>query len=102
MNCPGGVAQEVLNSDARAAYRRGPRREDRQTQRLILGLVVSKEQRPWSIEEIARTFDGLENRLAIEDALIQLQSIGLINQANELVFASQAAVHIAYLGMLTI
>ena len=76
--------------------------KDKQTQRLILSLTVNKEQRPWSIEEIARALDGLEDRLGIEDALTQLQSIGLINRADELVFASQAAVHIAHLGMLTI
>jgi hypothetical protein len=76
--------------------------KDKQTQRLVLSTVVNQEQRPWSIEEISRRFDGLEDRLAIEDALTQLQAIGLINRADELVFASQAAVHIAYLEMLTI
>jgi hypothetical protein len=84
-----------------------PTGEDRatqikRTQRLVLDTVVNKEQRPWSVDEIVRVFDDLDSRLAIEDALTQLRTIGLINQADELVFASQAAVHIPYLGMLTV
>jgi predicted transcriptional regulator len=75
---------------------------DRRTERLILNLVVNQEQRPWSIEEIARTLGTDSSRPAIEDALAQLRAVGLINQADELVFASQAAVYIDYLGMLSV
>jgi hypothetical protein len=77
-----------------------PVETDRRTQRLILGVVIDKNQRPWSVAEIVRTFKSVGSRATIEDAIDQLRSVGLINQADELVFASQAAVHIDWLGML--
>jgi DNA-binding HxlR family transcriptional regulator len=66
---------------------------------LVLNVVVDKKQRPWSVEEIVRAVDGMCSTLAIEDALSQLQVLGLINRTNELVFPSQAAAHLERLGM---
>jgi hypothetical protein len=77
-----------------------PVEKDKRMQRLILGVVVNKKQRPWSVDEIVRTFDGVGDRATIEDAIDQLRSASLLNQADQLVFASQAAVHIDRLGML--
>ena len=79
-----------------------PVAEVERTQRLVLNLVVDKQQRPWSVQEIVRSLDGLCSKLAVEDAICLLQLIGLINQADEIVFASQAAAHIERLGMLTL
>jgi hypothetical protein len=62
---------------------------EHKVQRLVLNLVVDERQRPWSIEEIG-------------DALAQLRVIGLIHEAGEVVFASQAAAHIDRLEMLSI
>jgi hypothetical protein len=79
-----------------------PDRQDRRTQRLLLALVIDKKQRPWSVDEIVRTLEGTCSRPHVEDALAQLRAVGLINQADKLVFASQAAAHIERLGMLSV
>lgn len=76
--------------------------KDQRTQRLVLGIIADKKQRPWSVEEIIRTFAGVSSRPAIEDALTRLRVLGFINQADELVFASQAAAHLDRLGMLSV
>jgi hypothetical protein len=75
---------------------------NRRAQRFVLGVVVNKKQRPWSVEEIVRTLEDTCRKLDIEDAVAQLRVLGLINQADRLVFASQAAAHIDRLGMLSI
>jgi len=102
VNCPGGVTQEVYAPMHEKPIGGDPAAQEKQTQRLLLSLVVNQQQRPWSIEEVLRAFDGLSSTLDIEDALAQLRTVGLINRTGELVFASQTAVHIEYLGMLTI
>jgi hypothetical protein len=79
-----------------------PVAEVERTQRLVLNLVVDKQQRPWSIHEVVRSLDGSCSKLDVEDAICLLQLIGLINQADEIVFASQAAAYIERLGMLTL
>jgi hypothetical protein len=76
--------------------------ENRRAQRFVLGAVVNKKQRPWAVEEIVRTLEGTCRKLDIEDAIAQLRVLGLFHQADELVFASQAAAHIDRLGMLSI
>lgn len=73
---------------------------DREVQCLVLNLVARDNQQPWSIEEIARILSDAAGRIAVEDAVHQLRDIGLLNQAERLVFASQAAAHIDRLGML--
>jgi hypothetical protein len=70
------------------------------TDRRVLALVVEEEQRPWAIEEIVRALQGKTSKEDIEDAIARLRGIGLLNQAAELVFASQAATHLAKVGML--
>ena len=76
--------------------------ENEQAQRRVLTLVVDEEQRPWSVEEVVRSLDRVCPRIAVEDALAQLRILGLINQAGELFFASQAAAHIAHLDMFAV
>lgn len=73
---------------------------DQDVQCLVLNLVARQDQRPWSIEEIARILTGSANQIAIEDAITQLRDLGLLNQADRLIFASQASAHIDRLGML--
>jgi hypothetical protein len=75
---------------------------DRDVQCLVLNLVARHDQRPWSIEEIARVMSGSGSRIAIEDAITQLRDVGLLNQADRLIFASQASAHIDRLGMLVL
>ena len=76
--------------------------QDERTQRFVLTVVTNEEQSPWSVDEIVRTLERTNSRLAVLDAITQLRSIGLINQADHLVFASQAAAHVLRLGMLSI
>jgi hypothetical protein len=75
---------------------------EEQTQRMVLSLVVRPDQRPWSVEEIIRVLGGKSSRLAIEDALSELRNYGLLNQSDQMVFASHAAAHIDRLGMFSI
>jgi hypothetical protein len=75
---------------------------EHKVQRLVLNLVVDERQRPWSIEEIGRAIAGKHSAVEIRDALAQLRVIGLIHEAGEVVFASQAAAHIDRLEMLSI
>jgi hypothetical protein len=76
--------------------------DDHDMQCLILNLVVHEDQRPWSVAEVVRALCNGHNHVAIEDALGQLRDIGLINQAEQMVFASRAAAHIDRLGMLAL
>ena len=75
---------------------------DHDVQCLVLNVVARDDQRPWSIEEIARILSGSAGRIAVEDAINQLRDVGLLNQADRLVFASQASAHIDRLGMLVL
>lgn len=75
--------------------------QDRQTQRLILGLMVGEDVQPWSIEELLREL-GNRSELAIADALTRLHGVGLINQVDKLAFPSHAASYVDYLGMFCI
>jgi len=77
-------------------------RADRDVQCLVLGLVGCREQRPWSVEEVARVLSRSASRIAVEDAIAQLRDVGLLNQSDRLVFASQAAAHVDWLGMLAL
>jgi hypothetical protein len=70
-----------------------------QTQRVVLALVVRPEQWPCSVGEIVRVLGDKSSRLEIEDALSELRGIGLINRADQMVFASQAAAHLDRPGM---
>src|ERR1700684_4248798 len=79
-----------------------PEKTDRDVQRLILNLVARQDQRPWSIEEVTRVMNGSARRIAIEDAITQLRDVGLLNQADRLIFPSQASAHIDQLGMLAL
>jgi hypothetical protein len=73
---------------------------DRDIQCLVLNLAGRYDQRPWSIEEIVRVLTQSASRIAVEDAVAQLRDIGLLNQSDRLIFASQASAHIDRLGML--
>jgi hypothetical protein len=75
---------------------------EEQTQRMVLSLVVRPNQRPWSVDEIVRVLGDKSSRIPIEDALSELRGFGLINQADQMVFASQAAAHLDRLGMFSI
>jgi hypothetical protein len=72
------------------------------TERLVLKLVADKQQRPWSLHEITHALRDLATPLSIEDALTQLQLHGLINRAEEIIFASQATAHIDRLELIGI
>ncbi|HEY3865337.1 MAG TPA: hypothetical protein VGL54_04540 [Solirubrobacteraceae bacterium] len=75
---------------------------EHKVQRLVLNLVVDKQQRPWSVEEIERAIAATHSTVEIKDALAQLRVIGLIHEAGEVVFASQAAAHMDRLEILAI
>jgi hypothetical protein len=77
-----------------------PAEDEIHTQRLVLGLIANQDQKPWSLEDIVRTLSDATTTLAIEDALSQLRVVGLINRADQLYFASQAAAHVDRLKML--
>jgi hypothetical protein len=79
-----------------------PGAKDLRTQHSVLGLIADEEQRPWSIEEIIRALQGTRKRFEIEDAVNQLQVIGLLNRTENIVFTSQAAAHIVRLKMLAL
>jgi hypothetical protein len=77
-----------------------PVAEEERIHRLVLNVVADKHQRPWSVDEIVRALYGVSSKLAVEDAVAQLQVIGLVNQADGLVFASKAAAHMDRLDIL--
>ena len=74
--------------------------EEERVHRLVLNVVIDKFQRPWSVDEIVRALYDVSGKLAVEDALAQLQVIGLVNRADGLVFASKAAAHMDRLDSL--
>ena len=66
-----------------------PAEEDAQIESAILGsLLDPHEQRPWSVEEVARE---IGNPVAVHDSLRQLQGVGLIHRCGEFVWATRAA-----------
>jgi len=69
-------------------------------EQLVLNLIVDPEQKPWSLEEILRSLQSVATQLDIQDALCDLRDVGLLNQADQIYFASQAAAHAAKLGMM--
>jgi hypothetical protein len=75
---------------------------EHEVQRLVLNIVIDRHQRPWSVEEIGRAIAGAHSTFEIKDALAQLRVIGLIHEAGEVVFASQAAAHMDRLEILAI
>ncbi|HXP99326.1 MAG TPA: hypothetical protein VN845_04590 [Solirubrobacteraceae bacterium] len=59
------------------------------TQGILFSLTT--EDRPWTVEELIREKG---DRLGVEDALIELQGIGLVNRINKrVVCASRAAIY---------
>ncbi len=63
--------------------------EDRISESAIFGLISAPdEQRPWSVDEIAREM-GDSN--ATEDGLARLYGAGLIHRCGEFVWATRAA-----------
>jgi hypothetical protein len=73
---------------------------ENQVERLVLDLLADPEQKPWSLAEILRPLERTATPLDIQDALSHLRSVGLINQAGEVYFASQATAHATKLGMM--
>lgn len=78
-----------------------PVAEEERIHRLVLNVVADKHQRPWSVDEIVRALYDV-SKLAVEDAVAQLQVIGLVNQADGLAFASKAAAHMDRLDILAL
>lgn len=58
----------------------------------IMGaLLVESDQRPWSVEELAR---DLGNHIRAQDSINRLQRLGLIHRTNDdLVYPTKAAIH---------
>jgi predicted transcriptional regulator len=57
------------------------------TQSVLASLMT--EDRPWTVEELIREHG---NRVAVEDALVELHAAGLVNRINKrVVCASRAA-----------
>jgi hypothetical protein len=69
-------------------------------EQLVLNLLAESEQKPWSLEEVFRPLERTATHLEIQDALAHLRSVGLLNQAGEIYFASQATAHATKLGMM--
>jgi hypothetical protein len=68
---------------------RTPADEDRITDGAIFGMLsYSDEQRPWSVDEIAREL-GDHNRTV--DGLARLYGAGLIHRCGDFAWASRAA-----------
>jgi hypothetical protein len=59
------------------------------TKGVLLSLTV--EDRPWTVEELIREKG---DRIAVEDAIVELHAIGLVNRINKrVVCASRAALY---------
>jgi hypothetical protein len=59
------------------------------TQGVLFSLTT--EDRPWTVEELIREKG---DRMAVEDALAELEGVGLVNRINKrVVCASRAAIH---------
>lgn len=67
-----------------------PRAESEKAERGILFLLLnSEQQRPWSVNEVAREYG---DRMTAIDALANLNGIGLIHRMGDFVFATRAAI----------
>jgi hypothetical protein len=63
---------------------------DPTTRSVLLSLTV--EDRPWTIDELVRQQQG--DRIAVVDAVAELDAVGLVNRINKrVVCASRAAIH---------
>jgi predicted transcriptional regulator len=70
--------------------------QERHSDREILELLLDhEEQRPWSVEELARE---MGERIDTLDSLARLRAAGLIHRCGEFVFASRAALVAERLG----
>jgi hypothetical protein len=66
------------------------------TARSVL-LSLTTEDRPWTVEELIRE-QG--DRIAVVDAIAELDALGLVNRINKRVLcASRAAIHVEELSI---
>jgi hypothetical protein len=74
-----------------------PREEDERAQKAVLGLLLCpNEQRPWSLDEVARE---VGEALVVADAVAALHAAGLLHRCGDFVFASRAALSMDRLSL---
>jgi hypothetical protein len=66
-----------------------PRAESHAEDCILRWLLDSEQQRPWSVDEVAREYG---DRLVAIDALANLNGVGLIHRMGDFVFATRAAI----------
>ena len=70
--------------------------DDRDDKTIMSVLLVKDDQRPWSIEDLARE---LGDHLRAIDAVERLHRSGLVHRtAEDLVFPTRAALHMGRIG----
>ena len=70
--------------------------QDRGSDTAILGLISGDEQRPWSVDEVARE---IGNHGATVDGLARLYGAGLIHRCGEFVWPTRAALRAEELAL---
>lgn len=78
-----------LSSPSGASDQTGGTMSNVTTQSVLLSLTT--EDRPWTVDELIR---GQGDRIAVVDAIAELDAVGLVNRINKrVVCASRAAIH---------
>ena len=68
---------------------------DKHTDKVLLELLLEKRD-PWSLAELGRELGDV---IRAEDSVARLSAAGLVNQADDLLFPSRAAVYAADLDL---
>jgi hypothetical protein len=64
-------------------------KDENDTEKAVLELLLHSPQWPWSVEEVGRELDDL---LGAEDALYRLSGAGRVHRHDRFVFPSRAAI----------